>query len=342
MIPPEAVFLRRRSVAHGVLVLLALAQLLTFTCCTKKSSAQTSTVDLHLDVKPPFRFVAYGDTRFHNPKDVEPSNPLVREDLVQAIAQADPAFISITGDIVYNGSDTNDWKVWDEETSVWHGKKIPIYPSLGNHDLHGDPSLALGNYFERFPLLNKSRFYSVRAGNVLILALDSSLDEVGGPQGAWLTDKLDHVPSDVDFVFLMLHHPLYTSSRDSKLHGGHSARSSEQALAKTLEQRQQHAQFRSVVFSGHVHNYERFEHGGVTYFVTGGGAAHPYPIDRTPTDPFQGGGVNYHYLLVEVVPHQAIVTMNRLDLSSGKPVWTQPDKVKIEVPAAVTAQAPGH
>ena len=335
-------FLRRRSVAHGVLVLLALAQLLTFTCCTKKSSAQTSTVDLHLDVKPPFRFVAYGDTRFHNPKDVEPSNPLVREDLVQAIAQADPAFISITGDIVYNGSDTNDWKVWDEETSVWHEKKIPIYPSLGNHDLHGDPSSALGNYFERFPLLNKSRYYSVRAGNVLILALDSSLDEIGGPQGAWLTDKLDHVPSDVDFVFLMLHHPLYTSSRDSRLHGGHSARSSEQALAKTLEQRQQHAQFRFVVFSGHVHNYERFEHGGVTYFVTGGGAAHPYPIDRTPTDPFQGGGVNYHYLLVEVAPHQAIVTMNRLDLSSGKPVWTQPDKIKIEVPAAVTAQAPGH
>ena len=28
------------------------------------------------------------------------------------------------------------------------------------------------------------------------------------------------------------------------------------------------------------------------------------------------------------------VTMNRIDLTSGKPVWTQPDFVKITLPAA--------
>lgn len=328
---------RRLSVARALLVFFALVLVLGFTGCSKKSSAQTSTVDLHLDVKPPFRFVAYGDTRFHNPHDTEPSNAVARVGLVEAIAQADPAFIGITGDIVYNGFDANDWKVWDSETSIWHDRKIPVYPALGNHDLHGDLSVALGNYFDRFPQLNKSRYYSMRAGNILLLALDSSLDEIGGPQGAWLADKLDHVPSDVDFVFLMLHHPPYTSSADAHLGGGHSARSSEQALARMLEHRQPNARYRIVVFAGHVHNYERHEHGGVTYFVTGGGGARPYLIDRKADDLFQGSGVNYHYLLVAVDQKQVTVTMNRLDVSSGKPVWTQPDAVKIE--ASVSASA---
>jgi hypothetical protein len=45
------------------------------------------------------------------------------------------------------------------------------------------------------------------------------------------------------------------------------------------------------MFSGHVHNYEHQEHNGVTYFVTGGGGARPYPIERTPDDPGHGKSV---------------------------------------------------
>ncbi len=327
----------------STVVLLFAAAILALTGCTKKSSAQTSAADLRLDVKTPFRFVAYGDTRFHDPKDIEPANPAVRAALVRAIADVNPAFICFTGDIVYNGFDSNDWKVWDSETSIWRDKKIPVYPSLGNHDLHGDQNIALRNYFQRFPNLKKARYYSVRAANSMILVLDSSLVETGGSEGEWLADKLDHVPSDVDFVFLMFHHPPYTSSSDAKLFGsGHSARTTEQVLAKMLEQRQAHARFRIVVFSGHVHNYERHEHGGVTYFVSGGGGAHAYPIERAPDDPFQSKLVNYHYLLVEVDRQQLKVTMNRLDMTSGKAVWTQPDVVKITVPALGAAQAAGR
>jgi acid phosphatase type 7 len=332
----------RKILLSNALVVFTVTTLVTLTCCTKKSTAQTSSVDLHLDVKTPFVFVAYGDMRFHDPKDLAPANPAVRVALVEAIAAADPAFVCVTGDIVYNGYDTNDWKVWDEETRIWRDKKIPVYPSLGNHDLHGDAAIALHNYFQRFPELGNSRYYSLRAGNVLLLALDSSLDEVGGAQGEWLSAKLDHVPADVDFVVLLFHHPPYTSSSDSHIGGGHSARPPEQALAKFLEQRQSQARYRIVVFSGHVHNYERHEHGGVTYFVTGGGAAHPYEIDRAPDDPFQGKGVNYHYLSVEVDGKQLTVTMHRLDLTSGTAVWTQPDTVKIPVPSAVAVQAAGR
>lgn len=328
---------------QDVVLLVVAGILLALSACTKKSSAQTSAANLQVDVKPPFRFVVYGDTRFHDPKDTDAANPVVRVALVQAIADSNPAFICFTGDIVYNGYDTNDWKVWDRETSVWRDKKIPVYPALGNHDLHGDANVALGNYFSRFPDLQNSRYYSVRAANSLILVLDSSQAEAAGPQAEWLNNKLDHVPSDVDFVFLMFHHPPYTSSSDAKMFGGgHSARAPEQALAKLLEERQGHVHYRIVVFSGHVHNYERHEHGGVTYFVSGGGGAHAYPIERAKDDPFQSKEVNYHYLTVEVGQQQLNVTMNRLDLTSGKAVWTQPDSAKISARASAVAAGASH
>src|SRR5689334_17794588 len=109
-----------------------------------------------------------------------------------------------------------------------------------------------------------------------------------------------------------------------------------------LEDRQAHARVRFVVFSGHVHNYERHEHGGVTYFVSGGGAAHAYPIERAADDPFQSKEVNYHYLLVEVAQQQLRVTMNRIDLTTSKAVWTQPDSIKITIPGTAAAQAAGR
>ncbi len=302
--------------------------------------AQTAPVDLKLQVSTPFHFVAYGDARFHDPKDTDAANPAVRQALVEAVAKAHPAFISFGGDIVFNGDDKNDWNIWDSETAVWRADKIPVYPALGNHELHGDQKIALANYFERFPDLKNSRYYSVRAANTLSLILDSSQDETSGPQGKWLAAKLDHIPGDVDFVFIVLHHPPYTSSSDMKMFsgGGHSARSPEKELARRLEARQPNLRARIVVFSGHVHNYERHEHGGVTYFVTGGAGAHPHLVKRAPDDPFQSKDVNYHYLLVEVDRGRLKITMHRLDLTSGTALWTEPDSVTISVPAAKAAE----
>jgi hypothetical protein len=297
-------------------------------------------VALQLQVGTPFRFVAYGDARFHDPKDTEAANPPVRQALVQAIAEVKPAFVSFGGDIVYNGYDVNDWKVWDSETSVWRENKIPVYPALGNHDLHGNETVALANYFQRFPDLKNSRYYSVRAANALMLVLDSAMEETSGPQGKWLTQALDSLPGDVDFVFIVLHHPPYTSSSDEKkFGGGHSARSPEHKLAEMLEARQQSTHARFVVLSGHVHNYERHEHDGVNYFVLGGAGAHAYPIERAASDPFQSKEINYHYLLVEVDHRHLKATMNRLDLTSGKAVWTQPDSLEITAPAPAPARA---
>jgi hypothetical protein len=302
-------------------------------------SAQTKPVELQAQVNLPFRFVAYGDTRFTDPADTDASNPLVRKALVQAIADVHPAFISIGGDLVYGGATVNDWRVFDTETAPWTENKIPVYPALGNHELYGNEKIALENYFQRFPQLQNNRYYSVRAANTLLLMLDSSLDETSGPQGRWLVHELDTLPSDVDFVCIVLHHPPITDSSDNFFSGGHSARHAEQALALLLENRQPRDRARFVVFAGHVHNYERHEHGGVTYFVTGGGGAHPYLIPRKAGDPLFDKLVNYHYLLVEVDRGRMKISMNRLELTNGKATWTTPDVVEISAPVGMPVTA---
>jgi hypothetical protein len=144
----------------------------------------------------------------------------------------------------------------------------------------------------------------------------------------------------VQFVVIVLHHPPYTSSSDDKsLGGGHSARPAEEALAHFLEERQSKIRARIVVFAGHVHNYEHHEHGGVTYFVTGGGGAHPYLIQRRPEDLFQSKEINYHYIDVTVTAGKMVTVMNRVELNNGVASWTQPDTVTILAPASAKSKS---
>lgn len=292
--------------------------------------------DIQLSQGTRLHFIAYGDTRFTDPADTNAANPEVRRKLVKAIAAAHPDFVTFGGDVTFNGNDPNDWKVYDRETAIWRKKHIRVYPALGNHDLHGDLNASLANYFQRYPELHNSLYYSVSSGNVLMLTLDSALDETSGDQGNWLKRRLESVTENVDFVVIVLHHPPYTSSSDEKkFGGGHSARPAEQALAQFLEERQKTMRARIVVFSGHVHNYERHQHGSVTYFVTGGGGAHAYPIERRPTDLFQSKEINYHYVDVKVKRGIMTATMNRLELKNGVASWSRPDVVTITAPTGM-------
>ena len=279
-------------------------------------------ITLKLDV--PFRFVAYGDTRFTDRKRVNVSNAKVRQTLVQGITDASPSFICLSGDIVAKGDSSQDWRVWDEEVAAWRARSIPVFPVLGNHDLRGDTNRALTNYFERFPEIHKNRYYT------LVLVLDSSLPELSGPQGDWLRDRLDHL-GDVNFVVFVLHHPPYTMSSPNMTGAGHGARQQETKLAQWLESRQERMRARFVVFAGHVHNYEHYQHGGVQYFVTGGGGAHPHNVARAKTGALPNQKINYHYLTVEIENRKMTITMNRLVMNYGEAVWTQPDKVTIDV-----------
>ena len=82
-------------------------------------AAQSLPVEINTKLHKNFRFVAYGDTRFTDPKNTKDADPIIRQQLVLGIAAAHPDFITFGGDIALNGDNVNDWKEYDDETAVW-------------------------------------------------------------------------------------------------------------------------------------------------------------------------------------------------------------------------------
>lgn len=273
------------------------------------------------DVAKKITIIVYGDMRFTDPADNIHSDAVARRALVDKIAQEKPAALIVSGDVPYRGSSDADWAEVDKEIKPLWDAKIRIYPALGNHEMFGGEGHDLRNWWKRFPDLEGMRWYSVLFGNCYFIVLDSNTRYgANTPQGQWLQSQLAHIPVEVDFVFLVMHHPSYTDSKDHFMIGmGHSARREEKELAAQLEQMQPKTRARLIEVAGHVHNYERFEHNSVTYIVSGGGGATPYLFDRSADDKYQGGvGATYHYVRFEIDGPHLKGTMVKLDAGSSE------------------------
>jgi len=312
-----------QSARAGLITLLALAFALA--TALAQSPAESWKPDIVLPAPAyPFTFVGYGDIRFTDPADTQHSNAIMRTAEIARIAEEKPAFVIISGDLVLSGGSRQDWKVFDEETAPLRRAGIEVLPTLGNHDVSGDE--AAKNYFQRFPQLKGRRWYSVRVANLMMFMLDStSADGAGSPQQQWLEQGLQALPPGVDFVLVALHHPPLTQSDDMMPGGGHSLRPQEKQLASLLEQHQQSMRARIIVLAGHVHNYERYERGGVTYVVSGGGGATPYMIQRSESDFYHDPGPTYHICNLTVDHGELRFQMLKLTLDGAQPQWTVRD-----------------
>ncbi len=248
------------------------------------------------DLKKSWTLIAYGDMRFTDPTNEKVTNPKVRRWLVQRVAEEQPDAVLLSGDVPYNGSVVNDYAVYREETASWRDAHLHVYPAMGNHELHGDEVREPKNWWSAFPELKGRRWYSVKMGNLYILSVDSNLSLVeGGRQQKWVADQLAHLPGQTRFVFVSLHHPPVADGIEGD--HSHDVRPNERSLAMQIEKAAAGSKAKFIVIGGHIHNYERFEEAGVTYLVSGGGGAKPYPIARTAADKYQEkSDPNYHYV----------------------------------------------
>ena len=333
----------RFSPALRALLLLSLALAIAPAASAQTQAPASSwKPDIVLSEPEAFTFVGYGDIRFTDPTDGRYSNAAVRRAEIARIVQEKPAFVAISGDLVLSGDNAEDWKVFDTETAPLKQAGFELLPALGNHDVHGVEERALANYFKRFPRLQEKRWYSVRAGKLLMFMLDStSPNSPGSRQWQWLEAGMDSLSKDVDFVLLVLHHPPLTHSQDSAVGGGHSARVPEQQLASMLERRQQNLRARIIVMAGHVHNYERYEHGGVTYLVSGGGGATPYMISRSGGDFYRDPGPTYHICTFSVQHDELRFQMLKLTFDGAQAQWAVKDSFVLR-PAAARPTRPRH
>jgi hypothetical protein len=258
----------------------------------------------------PIRLVAYGDMRFTDPAVSSGTNPRVRKWLADRIADEHPDALLLTGDMPFTGSSPADWQVFQAETERWREQRILQLPAPGNHEVKGGMNAGIANYLANFPAIAKHRYYSAILGSVEVISMDSTQPTAASSsQGKWFAAQLNHVPRQVEFIFILFHFP-WMADRQSQIFVGIPNQES-LALRDILEARLGKIRAKVVVFNGHIHNYERFERHGVEYVITGGGGAEPYPLlFRGHADLYQDPGFPvYHYLTLEVSNHQLHAVM---------------------------------
>lgn len=275
----------------------------------------------------PVKLVAYGDSRFTNPENITDTNPKVRQFLVKQVADEKPLAVFLTGDTPFIGADPADWKVFQQESAAWRAEQLLVFPTTGNHEVKGGYEAGIANYRENFPQLKGLLYYSAQIGNVYLISLDATqASGEGSQQRAWLQSQLEHLPAEVDFVFLLDHMP-WMADVQSQIAASLPA-PNEISLRELLEAEAPKSHAKFVVINGHIHNYERFERNGITYLISGGGGASPYPVlVRGNEDLYRDPGakptsilgskndpprVNFHYLVIQVEGKHAQATMNRV------------------------------
>jgi hypothetical protein len=331
--------------------LLLLAALLAGTMLaghSVHSQSRPPTTPPAIVVSPVTRtFVVWGDIRFTDPAQCDKSDPSVRQAIVQEIAGIvpPPDFAVLTGDVVYHGHNSQDWDVFEKQTKPLRDAKIKLFPVLGNHDVDGGAGRP--DFFKHFAELKsysqveKEAWYSIGYGNSVFLMLDSQGDyRADSPQGTWLRNTLKGFPEDLDFLFIVLHHPVVThasqgisrvavcNGRNRALVAPHGVEENEKKLKLILQDfSQSHPLARLLVFSGHNHNYERYEDERITYIVTGGGGATPYPVKRDPSDAYHDSGPTYHYCKISFDDKGLVFDMFKLDAEKG--TWKQADTFQL-------------
>lgn len=285
----------------------------------------------------PVTVVAYGDTRFTDTSNTTATNPIARRELVDRIASLHPDAVLISGDLPYRGGILADYQVFRTETEPWRAAGLRLYPALGNHEFAKcEPAVCLENWWNAFPeipQLRHRRWYAAQLGSAIYtLSLDSDTSLLPDtPQRVWLEAQIAQLPSSIRFVLINLHHPPVADIQTVE-HVDHNPRPNEISLGDYLEKIAPTTRARFVVIAGHIHNYERFEQGGVTFFVSGGGGAQPYAVVRTPPDRYQDPAFpNYHYLLFTLKGNTLKGEMVRLqNPQGGTPVWQTRDTFEIK------------
>jgi len=207
------------------------------------------------------------------------TNESIRRRVVHAILAFKPSVVFSVGDNVDNGNDPIQWEIFNDINEPLL-KTADFFPAFGNHE--EESPLAFNN----FPFLNHKRWYSVEREGIHFIVLDSNADlRSGSDQYNWLISDLKSVKGEVKFKIAIFHHPIF----DVGFH-----RSDAKRLKPILL-----PLFKKygicAVFSGHDHNYQRFEYEGIYFIVTGGGGGNLYWRWRFWRNPYLQKFVRTHH-----------------------------------------------
>jgi 3',5'-cyclic AMP phosphodiesterase CpdA len=220
------------------------------------------------------RIVVFGDSQ------VEEGHRKV----ARAVEKFKPEIIFRLGDLVDNGNDPAQWKLFNEiEAGLL--KTTEYLAVLGNHEKN---SLL---YFENFNLPNNERWYSVERGGIHFIILDSNSDlGPGSEQYQWLAADLRSIGASCGFRVVLFHHPLFSASN---VHGDDERHIAGFLLPLFKEYGV------NLVFNGHVHAYQRFFFQGIYFITSGGGGSRLVDTDKA-SPCLRFSAKLYHFCALEV------------------------------------------
>jgi 3',5'-cyclic AMP phosphodiesterase CpdA len=236
----------------------------------------------------PFRFLAFGDIG---------ARTTAQFDVAARIDTLNADFALLTGDIIYDAGEAQNFTPQYFDVYRKTIRRIPFYPSLGNHDEYTANGQA---YLDAFYLPSNNpagteRYYSFDYANAHFVALEVIAEGVApsAPMLAWLDQDL--ATTDKEWKFVYFHVPMYSNAG---VHGGDAV------IAAALEPIFQ-SRGVDVVLQGHNHFYTR------TYPISGGGAVDTdqEPDYVNPSAPIYivtgGGGRSLYAVTTPWLPYEA-------------------------------------
>jgi hypothetical protein len=258
----------------------------------------------------PFTFIVMSDS--------QEGHHYTEEDRFKYVAEAiarepDALFILHGGDYARYDDESR----WTTFFKVAEGmlSRIAIFPAVGNHEYHNIGDTALITAAEQFrQTFDTPLNYSFDCAGIRFIVLDSpDPDNANGDdphtspalarsQAAWLKEKLEGAKSG---AFAIHHHPVWDL-------GSSSMNADLQSWDELY-----HAYRVSAVFSGHTHDYQRFQVDGIPYFIVGtAGGPFAELSDIQPSGYKKGETRQLGYLRVRVDPAANSVTAEEIFVAS--------------------------
>jgi len=208
-----------------------------------------------------------------------------------------PSAFFILGDVVSLGKSSKAWKNMDRYIQQTQKDSIPVYATLGNHEVMFNAKKGTRNFRARFPMYDPAGYIEI-VDSVAVILLNSNFGKMSKQeiidQNTWYQHKLLALDSDsaIRFVIVGCHHSPYTNSRVVK-----PSSLVQQSFVLPFLKSKKCALF----LSGHSHNFEHFKVNDKNFLVIGGGGGLHQPLNAN-NDRMHDLSENYkpafHYLQV--------------------------------------------
>ncbi|MBD3188061.1 hypothetical protein GF325_14590 [Candidatus Bathyarchaeota archaeon] len=288
-----------------------------------------------LDPAPGFRFTAYSDTQHTGSQywgpEADKSKHVEILELMYSRQQGNFDFILSAGDIVQQGGDRTQWARFFREINTRDiASTRPYMASVGNHDHYDNTRPTHGEVNEDGITVSHEYLSYAWTGNpanpqsdpgnefnhwfnysnCLFIFLDTKADgSLTAGEAIWFNNTLNQHADHYDWVFLVYHHPVYSSAQ-----GGGAINSDLEAKIWNVSFWTNGTRRVDFILNGHRHSYERLEKDGITQLVIAGSSTnldgYGNPFDGW-TQRFSGNA--WHYTAWEVQGRK--ITFEAIDIN---------------------------